>query len=319
MKKNKIKQLINNFLSKISPSYRKIIVCENILNRLNSKVEDLSLIYKDIDKNINKNIDIRFEDISKNWKHNFLSEKNNFFINLDGEIVDIDKYTRTKIQKYNCSIEKFFEKMRKYIVRSEIVIDIGCGIRPETFFEPSVHICIEPFDQYRKVIKPYFPNNSNVIFIKTDALNGIKGFDDDSVDTVFVMDVIEHLTKKDGLKLIKEADRVARKQVVIFTPLGFYPMFYKKTGDKDAWGLGGTDVQEHQSGWMPKDFDKTWDFYICKDCHESFLPDEKAKGKRYSAFMAIKTKKFKGFPVQKNTPEFVKELYNIRVNRGKIL
>lgn len=305
IKKNKIKQLINNFLCKTNPSYRKLIVHEDLLNSLVQKIEIL------LEKN--RSIELKIEDVRKNWDCHVYQNKDNLFLNLNGEIININRHKKSKIKEFDCSIEDFFIEMRKYIIKTSVIIDIGCGIRPETLFEPNVHVCIEPFDEYRKTIKPFFPNNSNVIFLKTDALNGISNFDDNSVDTIFVMDVIEHMTKKDGLKLIKEIDRVARNQVIIFTPVGFYPMFYKKSVDKDAWGLGGIDVQEHKSGWTPKDFDKTWDFYVCKDCHESFLPEDRSKGKKYSAFLAIKNKRFIGFPVQKNTPNFIKGLYNKRI------
>jgi diadenosine tetraphosphatase ApaH/serine/threonine PP2A family protein phosphatase len=129
-----------------------------------------------------------------------------------------------------------------------------------------------------------------------------------------MIDLIEHLEKKDGLELLKEADRVARKQIIVYTPLGFFPMhFDKKDGTKDIWGLDGGEMQEHRSGWKPEDFGKTWDFYICEDCHEAFLPEEKASGKKYSGLMAIKTKKFNGFKSGVGTPDFVEEVYRERV------
>jgi ubiquinone/menaquinone biosynthesis C-methylase UbiE len=36
-------------------------------------------------------------------------------------------------------------------------------------------------------------------------------FDDDSFDAVIAFDLIEHLTQQDGLRLIAEAERVARR------------------------------------------------------------------------------------------------------------
>lgn len=232
--------------------------------------------------------------------------------NLLGETLWTSHEHKSTISHHGCTLVDFFIIMNKFILKTDVVLDIGCGIRPQTFFSPQVHICIEPFGQYRKVIKPFFPNNSHFIFLKSDALKAIRNLDDASVDTVFMIDLIEHLEKKDGLQLLREADRVARKQIIVFTPLGFYPMHFG-ANDTDAWGLGGVDVQEHKSGWLPEDFGDTYDFHICEDCHESFSDAEKKSGKKYSALMAIKTKRFTGFPSQDETPEFVKDTYVERV------
>jgi len=339
--KEKIKSFFKKFLCKINPLYRKVAVCKDTLDGLNIRFNNFFIrneeVSRDYINNLNKldnkmdDLFIRneelFKTISKNWKENtqlqedvkrlkniIYPEQNNSLINLNGEKIKFLKHLKSKVLEFNLTNRDFFIEMKKYIIKSNILIDIGCGIRPETFFEPSVHICIEPFDQYRNIAKSYFPNRSNAIFIKSDALGGLKNFDDNSVDSIFMIDLIEHLEKEDGLKLIKEADRVARKQIVIFTPLGFYPMFYKKN-DKDAWGLNGANVQEHKSGWTPEDFDNSWDFYICKNCHEAFLPEEKAINKKYSAMMAIKTKKFDGFPEVEETPDFVKNLYKERIEK----
>ncbi len=40
-----------------------------------------------------------------------------------------------------------------YITETAIVLDIGCGIRPQEFFKPEVHICCEPCDEYVRVLQ----------------------------------------------------------------------------------------------------------------------------------------------------------------------
>ncbi len=57
------------------------------------------------------------------------------------------------------------------------------------------------------------------------------------------MDLIEHLPKEAGLKLLRDMESVARQQVVIFTPSGFKPQGNKAAGD----------LEEHLSGWEPKE------------------------------------------------------------------
>jgi len=45
-------------------------------------------------------------------------------------------------------------------------------------------------------------------------------FKDKSFDTVICMEVLEHLEKADGYKLLDELERVARRQVLLTTPVG---------------------------------------------------------------------------------------------------
>src|SRR5690606_12372244 len=44
-----------------------------------------------------------------------------------------------------------------------------------------------------------------------------------SYDAVVALDLIEHLTKDEGLKLLKDMETIARKKVILFTPNGFLP------------------------------------------------------------------------------------------------
>jgi len=86
-----------------------------------------------------------------------------------------------------------------------------------------------------------------------------------SVDSVFLLDVIEHLEKEEAIHLLKLTEEIARIQIAIFTPLGFMPQ--KHPDGKDAWGFDGGLWQEHRSGWEPDDFDTTWDVYAAKVYH----------------------------------------------------
>src|SRR4029078_10523678 len=91
-------------------------------------------------------------------------------------------------------------------------------------------------------------------------------FPDKSVDSVFALDFIEHLDKQDGLRMLREAERVARQQIVVFTPHGFFPQSYDDPGKPDRWGMDGGYWQTHRSGWAPDDFGDGWDIVICPDC-----------------------------------------------------
>jgi hypothetical protein len=64
-------------------------------------------------------------------------------------------------------------------------------------------------------------------------------FGDNEYDCVVALDVVEHLAKNAGCKLVADLERIARRRVVIFTPNGFLPQE----------PYGGNPYQAHLSGW----------------------------------------------------------------------
>ena len=89
---------------------------------------------------------------------------------------------------------------------------------------------------------------------------------DGSVDTVMALDVIEHMEKEEGLRLLHEAKRIARHQVVVFTPLGFFPQSHAPD-ELDRWHMHGGRWQSHRSGWEPEEFGREWQIVACRDLH----------------------------------------------------
>ena len=61
-------------------------------------------------------------------------------------------------------------------------------------------------------------------------------------DIVLCMEVLEHLTKEDGQKLLEKMERIARRQVIVTTPVGEFAL-HPATDDNP--------YQEHQSSWRP--------------------------------------------------------------------
>ncbi len=180
--------------------------------------------------------------------------------------------------------EDLFNVVKNYIIPVSIVGDIGCGIRPQDFIEPRYHICIDPHIQYLEYIRDKLKPTINYAYINADWSEAIKIFPQNSFDTIFLLDVIEHIEKDIAIKLLEETKKIVTKQIVIFTPLGFIEQFHET--DKDAWGLDGGKWQEHKSGWLPEDFGEGWEFFVCEDfhTHDNFGNQyEKPKG----AFFAI--------------------------------
>jgi hypothetical protein len=126
------------------------------------------------------------------------------------------------------------------LIECKTVLDVGAGIRPMNWYKPSHHICIEPYDRYVDRLRAagYF------VFQET-ALYALKRLD--TFDAVYLLDVIEHMEKDEGLEVVSLAKEKAHQQVVIFTPWGFMEQ------EEDAWGLGGDYWQKHRSGWLPED------------------------------------------------------------------
>jgi|GEM_PF-5110984 SAM-dependent methyltransferase len=203
------------------------------------------------------------------------------------------------------------------LVKADTILDIGCGIRPQNYIQPKVHICCDPhleyLDHIKKTVEYYRynvqedftpneyctiteENKSEFVFINADWSDALKLFPEQSVDTIFLLDIIEHLNKEKGLHLIKETEKLCKKQIVLFTPLGFIEQEHET--EKDAWGFNGAHLQKHLSGWLPEDLGDEWEFFVCEDFHVNDnvgVNYEKPKG----AFFAIKN--FSLYqPIQKN-------------------
>ena len=184
--------------------------------------------------------------------------------------------------------DELFPKVIEQLQKVDIVLDIGCGIRPQNYICPLVHICCEPFEEYSEILidKANQQTDRRFIVLKAGWEEAVKLFAPKSVDTIFLLDVIEHLDKEKGEELLRLTESIARKQVVIFTPLGYVPQ--EHPDGIDAWGLNGGAWQEHKSGWLPDDFDDSWDIYACKEFH--FIDHNgNPFDKPYGAFWAIKT------------------------------
>lgn len=168
----------------------------------------------------------------------------------------------------------------------ESVLDIGCGIRPQDYIIPSVHICCEPYKEYVDYLlsKTTNINDRFYVILQMTWEQAVECFPPGSVDTIFLIDVIEHLEKNLSKRLIAITEHIAREQIIIFTPLDF---LYQNDEANDAWGYGGMEWQRHKSGWLPSDFDDTWDIFVCEAYH---LHDN--KGRFYEqpvgAFWAIR-------------------------------
>lgn len=184
------------------------------------------------------------------------------------------------------SPHELLRAVEKVIRETEVVADIGCGIAPMNYFRPKLHFMIEPWREYADILSYRYSGDKSVVVLRQGALEALVSFADNSVDSIFLLDVIEHIEKDVGVKIIGECERVAREQVVIFTPLGFMPQ-HVEANEPDGWGLSGAAVQEHRSGWLPEDFSSAWSFYVCPKFHSLDFKGEPLE-KPYGAFYAVR-------------------------------
>ena len=206
---------------------------------------------------------------------------------------------------FNTPVE-LLAAVEKSVKETEVVVDIGCGIAPMNYFRPKLHLMVEPWKEYSDILAYRHSGDKSVIIIRTGALEALRQLADNSVDSIFLLDVIEHLEKEVGRQVIIESERVAREQIVIFTPLGFMPQ-HMESSQADGWGLGGSTVQEHRSGWEPEDFSAAWSFYICKDFHSVDFKGERLE-QTYGAFYAVRNFEAKVISTPEKMPDFRRSL-----------
>jgi hypothetical protein len=148
--------------------------------------------------------------------------------------------------------------------------DIGPGIRPQTLRRYNRHWCVEPHGEYADWLEARGWGVFRLSALEHLRIGG------NYVDALFLLDVIEHMERGEAEEVLSLAKKAAG-QVVVFTPLGFYPQSYAE-GEKDAWGMNGGHWQTHRSGWTPDDF-TGWEVEVDPSTHEG-----------HGAFFAIWTR-----------------------------
>ncbi|ODA39534.1 class I SAM-dependent methyltransferase [Desulfosporosinus sp. BG] len=140
----------------------------------------------------------------------------------------------------------FLSTVNGLLADSSTVLDVGCGVG-STLKEIRCPIKIG-VDAHR----PYLENakyGERFIKLNFTAERISELFLPNSLDSVTLIDVIEHLEKGVALDVLRQVEAIAVKKVIVFTPRGFF-----KQLDIDHYGLGGESYQRHRSGWEVDDF-----------------------------------------------------------------
>jgi hypothetical protein len=127
-------------------------------------------------------------------------------------------------------------------------IDLGCGYRSIlSAYRPllkttGVEIFEESLEKAKKMQQHDHYIHSGILDLdieKAITLNGGK------FDLVTAVEVIEHMPKKDGYKLLEICEQLTQKYILITTPNGFL----------EQGPEYGNEYQRHLSGWFPHDFE----------------------------------------------------------------
>ena len=127
--------------------------------------------------------------------------------------------------------------IRDALVGCESLLDVGCGT---STLARQIGI------KYTVGIEGHRPTFEKAVQLKThdklvlgDVRNLLDYFRPGEFDACMALDVIEHLSKPDGIQLLEAMDQIARRTVIVFTPNGFLPQTH----------FAPDDLEEHLSGW----------------------------------------------------------------------
>lgn len=136
----------------------------------------------------------------------------------------------------------YVDELKRETKECQSLLDVGCGVdSPVQYLQKDMRrVGVDVFapaieeSKRRGIHSEYHEMNIGDIGTKFAPL---------SFDCVLASDVIEHVTKEDGLKLIQNMELLAKHKVIIFTPRGFVP---QDEHEGNPW-------QKHLSGWEVKE------------------------------------------------------------------
>lgn len=162
--------------------------------------------------------------------------------------------------------DELLDAVKPLLKPVDVLLDLGCGIRPQKLIRPTVHICCDAYEPYLEALA----REPHQVLLVCSADDAMQCFPRHSLDAIYMLDVIEHLNRREAEVLLKNAVALAKQQVVIFTPIGFLPQNEEDTY-LDAWGMHGGFWQKHRSGWEPKDFEGPgWEVIGAQAFHDRF-------------------------------------------------
>ncbi|MCA9733118.1 MAG: class I SAM-dependent methyltransferase [Leptospiraceae bacterium] len=139
----------------------------------------------------------------------------------------------------------FFDHLEDNVSDCKTVLELGAG-KNSYLRQLNKIFHITAIDLFEPSIESAKENNVYDEYIKGDVKQILNIVEPKSFDCVAAFDLIEHLSKEDGNKLLENMEKIARKKIVIFTPNGF---LIQPPHDNNPF-------QEHLSGWKFDEMEK---------------------------------------------------------------
>lgn len=140
-------------------------------------------------------------------------------------------------------------------IRPAIMLDIGCGKGESIPGFASLRSAGQMRDLQvvgLDIFAPYLRDARDRGVIDDAVLGDARKlpFRIRSFDVSVAVEVIEHLTKEDGEKVLDDLERVSRRAIIVTTPNGYVSQ------DGYDWEGRQNPYQAHLSGWSSKDLTK---------------------------------------------------------------
>jgi hypothetical protein len=181
----------------------------------------------------------------------------------------------------------YFALLRLIGRESATMLDVGTGLMDSLDLFPC------PVKLGLDAHRPYLEHRRKreAVPINADALSLSELFVDRAVDLVALVDVVEHFEEEVAREVLRQAEAVARRRVVLTTPRGPFPQ-----SGYDAFGLGGEELQRHRSVWDVRDLTELgYRVVVLKKFHdrrnESFVAAFGADAEPVDALVAWKDRR----------------------------
>jgi len=152
---------------------------------------------------------------------------------------------------------KYYKKIMEYVPENRKVLDLGCGCGAP--FAGKYFKLLVGVDIFRKRFS--MPEYDLVLY---HDIRDLEMFQTNSFDVVTIIDVIEHLEKEEGIRLLKEVERIAMEKIIIFTPEK-WDNNKSNTENPACWSYGNK-YNLHKSLWTRREFYKNG--YTIYECQE---------------------------------------------------
>lgn len=121
------------------------------------------------------------------------------------------------------------------------ILDVGCGKgEPMRYIGKRMRLVRIGIDIFRPYLVGCLRMGTHTAVVQGDVRR--LPFQAKSFDVVLGMEVLEHLHQADGTQLLEEMERVARRQVILTTPIGPH----------EQHEYDGNPYQQHRHIWSPR-------------------------------------------------------------------